>query len=253
MKRKRYVGAEFILESNGYELSIMSNRVQSLPKRESFFWEELEREGVCCRTPGVKGGLAERGECPWFSIGGPFWPIDGRTIQVLVDCGSLWPKFICESSFTEGEHDGEHGWIFHLSPYDIAKIKETEMAFEITHWRYLPDATPDWLTFNGFCANVHEDAVEKGWWDEGERPFGEIIALCHAELSEALEEARDGRGYSEIYDRGDGKPEGIPVELADVIIRIADFCGQAGIDLDHAIKIKREYNRTRPRRHGKAF
>lgn len=180
--------------------------------------------------------LAKKGECPWFPVGGPFWPIDGRDIEVLLPNGVIFKAcFEC--------HDG-------VSWYNIGNNRGGAL---VTHWRYRPESIPENPSFNPFCANVHEDAVEKGWWDEGERPFGEIIALCHAELSEALEEARDGRGYREIYSRGDGKPEGIPVELADVIIRIADFCGQAGIDLDHAIKIKREYNRTRPRRHGKAF
>lgn len=47
-----------------------------------------------------------------------------------------------------------------------------------------------------------------------------------------------------------GKPEGIPIELADVIIRVLDYCGYAGIDIDAAISQKHEYNKTRPYRHG---
>ena len=39
--------------------------------------------------------------------------------------------------------------------------------------------------FNELRDEVHENAVKHGWWDE-ERSFGEIIALCHSELSEAL-------------------------------------------------------------------
>lgn len=47
-----------------------------------------------------------------------------------------------------------------------------------------------------------------------------------------------------------GKPEGIPIELADVIIRILDYCGYAGIDIEAAIRQKHEYNKSRPYRHG---
>lgn len=46
------------------------------------------------------------------------------------------------------------------------------------------------------------------------------------------------------------KPEGIATEFADCIIRILDYCGHEGIDIGEAIKIKHEYNKTRPYRHG---
>lgn len=107
---------------------------------------------------------------------------------------------------------------------------------------------------------IHQNAVEHGWWQQ-ERLFGEIIALCHSELSEALEEYRAGHAPNEIYYRandgvtykennGRRKPEGIPIELADCIIRILDYCGKVGIDIEEAIRIKHEYNKTRPHRHG---
>lgn len=49
------------------------------------------------------------------------------------------------------------------------------------------------------------------------------------------------------------KPEGVAVELADAVIRIADLCGYLGIDLDTVISEKMAYNETRPFKHGKRF
>ena len=49
------------------------------------------------------------------------------------------------------------------------------------------------------------------------------------------------------------KPEGVAVELADAVIRIADLCGHLGIDLEEVIEIKMAYNEGRPYKHGKKF
>lgn len=117
-----------------------------------------------------------------------------------------------------------------------------------------------------------QTSEDKGWHELDVRP-AERIALMHSELSEALEELRKGKRPDEIYypyvpsrtttrDDGDevtvsgyvedlnGKPEGFPVELADVFIRILDTCEIYGIDLGAVTLQKMIYNRTRPRHHG---
>lgn len=116
------------------------------------------------------------------------------------------------------------------------------------------------MNINEITKEIHQNAVKHGWWDE-ERTFGDIIALCHSELSEALEEYRNSKpiiyfkeinGFevSEMSEWNGEKPEGIATELADCIIRILDYCGHEGIDIENVIKIKHEYNKSRPYRHG---
>lgn len=81
--------------------------------------------------------------------------------------------------------------------------------------------------------------------------FGEVISLMHCELSEAYEEYRSKKGFNETYYEENGKPCGIPSELADVVIRIFDFCGGMNIDLEKIILEKMAYNETRPYKHNR--
>ena len=86
---------------------------------------------------------------------------------------------------------------------------------------------------------AHGMAVEKGWWDDGiaNRPLEDIVNNFHAEVSEAWEEYRAKRmatWYADPQAVLSGtlpKPEGFFVELADLLIRIADAAGAHRIDV----------------------
>lgn len=48
------------------------------------------------------------------------------------------------------------------------------------------------MIINEFMQEVHQNAVDHGFWEE-ERPIEEIISLIHSEWSETLEEYRADR------------------------------------------------------------
>jgi len=138
---------------------------------------------------------------------------------------------------------------------------------------------------NGLAAECHEMARSKGFWNTPNgNNIGEKLMMVVGECSEAHDEYRSGHaiGLIEYEHMGaephtyrrtrnrleplgrpgenpdpedslvmqPGKPVGFPTELADVIIRTLDLASGLGIDIEEAIRIKMDYNATRPHRHG---
>lgn len=104
-----------------------------------------------------------------------------------------------------------------------------------------------------FC---HGQAMENGWWTDmttGQstrstgypkiqptKNVGELIALAHSELSEALEAHRKLLMDDKLPHR-----TGLEVELADCVIRIFDMGGGLGLDIAGAISEKLIFNSQR--------
>lgn len=109
---------------------------------------------------------------------------------------------------------------------------------------------------------IHKDNIAKWWWEGAFEPLRitdrnsrflviEKLCLIHSEISEALEEIRDGIPFTLVTLQGKaGKPVGFPTELADAMIRILDLAEACGIDLGAVIDQKLAYNRTREYKHG---
>ena len=108
------------------------------------------------------------------------------------------------------------------------------------------------MTIREWVEAAHTNAKSKGFWDSNTGAVPEKLCLVHSEISEALEEWRRD-GHMQVWYGEDGKPEGFPVELADAMLRIMDLAGGMGVDLERAIQIKHEYNKSRPHLHGKRF
>lgn len=129
------------------------------------------------------------------------------------------------------------------------------------------------MNVNDVVREAHGTSKEKGWYDSDlpARSPLDFQMLMVSEIAEACEEARKqtppiytegARGMAvDIHDEnnpaavecirnGTAKPEGEAIELADCVIRIADYFGHKGWDLEAALRLKMDYNKTRPHRHG---
>jgi NTP pyrophosphatase (non-canonical NTP hydrolase) len=125
-----------------------------------------------------------------------------------------------------------------------------------------------------FMSDVHRVSKEHGWWQpDDHKSTLECLALVTAEVAEAMEEVRFDPPRPPIYQypaqTGEtrfghpfivpadsswstaGKPEGLSVELADVILRILDLAEHHELPLIEALLLKHAYNATRPYKHGK--
>jgi len=93
-------------------------------------------------------------------------------------------------------------------------------------------------SLNELAEICHAIAKSKGFWDE-KRNIGEALMLMVTELAEAMEAYRhqDDAEFRE--------------ELADTFIRLLDFCGGMGIDIEAEIEKKAQKNLGRPYKHGK--
>ena len=128
--------------------------------------------------------------------------------------------------------------------------------------------------FDGVLALIHSEASEAlEEWRNGRREderyytipaYRPAIEALPAELrtaAKSLEEHHKGHdpvNVNEIDDptqqalveAGFLKPEGVPSELADIVIRVMDCAVRYGIDLGAEIELKHAYNKTREFRHG---
>lgn len=100
------------------------------------------------------------------------------------------------------------------------------------------------MNLNDLAKQVHEANIK--WWHDPitgnpiKRNKGELIALIHSELSEALEGERKDLMDDKLPHRKMAE-----VEMVDALIRILDYCYGFGYDVQGAFDEKMAFNAKR--------
>lgn len=100
------------------------------------------------------------------------------------------------------------------------------------------------MDLNDYALECHTAASK--WWhdihtgERLERNKGELLMLIVSELAEAMEGERKGLRDSHLPDRSMAE-----VEIADTLIRLFDYAGAYGYDLEGAYRAKMAYNASR--------
>lgn len=124
------------------------------------------------------------------------------------------------------------------------------------------------MKLNDLVETCFNNAKAKGWHESKRSPL-EFHMLMVSELAEATEEVRkqkpDVYQVQHICENSDEvidvppnsqswsknvKPEGEAIEVVDCLIRICDYAGARGWNLEYLVNMKLEYNKTRSHRHG---
>lgn len=115
------------------------------------------------------------------------------------------------------------------------------------------------MGLNDLAKEVHDAAVEKGWYDIPQDENAFVERMCnnlHDEVSELHEAWRNGN-LRKLCDKSEKmRSAGIPAlscleeELADIIIRTLDNAAHLGVDIERAVELKHAFNHHREYRHG---
>lgn len=107
------------------------------------------------------------------------------------------------------------------------------------------------MNLNTLRDELHQLARDKGWYDQPESEdqfIARFVANTHGELSELWEAHRKGNLRAPC-DKDAGLTY-LEEEMADILIRTLDACGRLNVDIERAVRLKHEHNKSRAYRHG---
>lgn len=172
---------------------------------------------------------------------------DAVVLLAVDDMCGAWME--CGMALGAGKPVFAIGWTRWTIFKALPQVWHYESVDEFLDWIRFAD-TPEpihALGLNNLRDLCHRNSARGGWWNNpvtGEplvRNRGEMLMLMVSEIAEAMEGERKGLMDDKLPHRPMAE-----VELADCIIRICDYAGGFGYDLEGAVREKLAYNSVRP-------
>lgn len=121
--------------------------------------------------------------------------------------------------------------------------KSYEAVYDVCDFVYETIKSAPTLTLNTLRDEIFQDAMKKGLFEEFDR-IKDPVRKRRKLAIRIMEEA------AEMYAAADD-PKHYAEEAADVTLMTGDVCAYLGIDWHGAVMAKKEFNKTRPWKHGK--
>jgi hypothetical protein len=142
--------------------------------------------------------------------------------------------------------DGGGGALAPRSFGDLIALVHTEVSEAYTEWRH--GHALDEIHYTYTAAQPGQQATARSLRGKtyvyvGHEEWTTEDPMDSSDWVELAPETAARLGY-------DCEPEGVPIELADIILRVLDIAGGKGIDIEGALRIKAAYNAHRPFLHG---
>jgi NTP pyrophosphatase (non-canonical NTP hydrolase) len=153
------------------------------------------------------------------------------------------PMDVNEIAARSNETAHAHGWWDQPRSFgEIIALIHSEASEALEEWRNNRNPADRYYTVAKYRPEVKTLEEHLHEWANALDTHGEGFVIEEFGLPEEI--------AAELVVAGFLKPEGIPSELADIVIRVGDTAYECDIDLGEEILLKMAYNATRPYKHG---
>lgn len=118
--------------------------------------------------------------------------------------------------------------------------KEHEIISHILK-KYFSTFVEENLTIKSLIDDAYNIAKKNGMNKSNNLTATDYISSMHIDVNEILKWCISGKSLSEVSFDKNNEPYGLPIDLADLVLKIGEFCGKYNIDLESAIETRLEF------------